>query len=365
MIVFCHLFNDRSGSPKVLSSTIYALCSSGRKARLFLGSDGDGFLDDIDIPTSKYWYRRGPHRLITLFTYFFSQLCLFFHLLMARDIPRDAIVYVNTLLPFGAALFGLVTRRKVIYHLHEVSVSPSSLRAFLIGVARLTAKQLIYVSDFHRQCLPVEGVPARTIYNVLDHEFVSKAGSSPYRPRNDGAFQVLMLASLRDYKGIPEYIDLANRFISDSNIAFHLVVNDDLGAIKKYFSDRFKPTNLVIYPRTDNPCTFYETASLVVNLSRPDLWLETFGLTLLEAMTYGIPVVAPNVGGPLELVTESKEGFLVDSRNGDLLEKRVRQLLNDEALCLKFSQAARAKAALFSPESYFQDLINVLVKQGS
>ncbi len=60
MIVFAHLLNDQSGSPRVLSLAIAALARKGDGGRLFVGSDGSGILDDAGIETTRYWYRRKP-----------------------------------------------------------------------------------------------------------------------------------------------------------------------------------------------------------------------------------------------------------------------------------------------------------------
>jgi L-malate glycosyltransferase len=360
MIIFSHLLNDRSGSPRILCLTIAALARNVYGSRLFVGSDGSGCLDEASIQTTRYWYWRTPFRLLTLFTYLFSQFCLFVQLFRSRNIDRDAIIYVNTLLPFGAALYGWITGRPVVYHLHEVSVTPAPLRWFLTSMARLTARSLIYVSDFHWGRLPIPGVPAVTVHNALDEAFLQRARASAYLHRHDGQFNVLMLASLRDYKGVPEFLALADGLRGRPHIHFNLVVNDEQPAIKRYFQDRPLPPNVTVHPRTDDPGTHYAEASLVLNLSRPDLCVETFGLTLLEAMAYGVPVLAPPVGGPPEVVRDGEDGFLVDSRNGDELAARVLQLADDEALCLRLSAAARSRASDFSQAAFAQALRAVL-----
>lgn len=365
MIIFAHLLNDRSGSPQVLRSVISVLAQPGDGSRLLLGSDGNGCLSAVPVPVFRYWYWRAPVRLLTLFTFFLSQCCLLLRLLCMRGIERDAVVYVNTLLPFGAALYGWLTGRPVIYHLHEVSVTPGALQWFLTTIARLTASRLIYVSDFHRACLPIAGVPAVTVHNALDAAFLSRAMASQYRHRRDGRFNVLMLASLRDYKGVPEFIALARQLAQRADLHFDLVVNDDEGAIRRYFSATSVPSNVTIHPRSSDPAAFYARASLVLNLSRPDQCVETFGLTLLEAMAFAIPVIAPPVGGPLELVDDGHQGFLIDCRHGDELAEKVLRLADDEALALRFSVAARVKASHFSAEAFADALRKVIAQQRS
>lgn len=347
-IVFVHLLNDSSGSPKVLMSTIATLTKGGEQAKLFIGSDGNGCLTHCGLPINRYWYKRTGYRVATLFTYFFSQLMLFFKLIFDRSVSPQAIIYVNTLLPFGAALYGKLTGRKVIYHVHEISVTPAPLKYLLTGVARLTSALNIYVSDAHMQAMPIAGVPATRVHNALDIAFANRAASSVYAPRRGGYFNILMVASLRDYKGIPEYLALASGLVDEPEIRFDLVLNDDLAAVDRYFAGKTLPANFRTHPRTSDTVAFYSQACLVLNLSRVDQWTETFGMTILEAMAFGIPVIVPPVGGPVELVREGAEGFCVDSRDHALLLSRVVQLFHDEPLCVAMSQAGRARAAEFS-----------------
>lgn len=363
MIVFVHLLNDRSGSPRILQQAISTLSRRGDGSRLFVGSGGSGFLDDSNVRITRYWYRRTSYRLLTLVTYLTSQICLLLSLLRSRGIDTNAVFYINTLLPFGAALYGWFSRRPVIYHLHEVSISPSPLRWFLVTIARMTAQRLIYVSDYHRKCLPIPGVPFSVVHNSLDQNFLDGAAGNEYRHRRASNFTVLMLASLRDYKGVPEIVALAARLSSRTDIHFDLVANEDDAAIQRYFELSALPSNLTVYPRTNDPATHYAKAGLVLNLSRPDQWVETFGLTLLEAMAFGVPVIAPPVGGPLELVDNGCEGFLIDSRNGDKLADAVLTLADDEALCLRMSAAARRRASRFSPADFAEELREVLAFQ--
>lgn len=362
MIVFVHLLNDFSGSPKVLKETVRAVVMHRHRAKLYLGSSGDGALSSCSIPITHYCYHRSKYRFLTLFTYFFSQIVLFIKLLFDKSISRNAVVYVNTLLPFGAALYGWITRRKVIYHIHETSIRPEPLRRWLVGVARMTSCFNIYVSDAHRAALAITGVPSRRIYNALDRDFVIKAQDFQYVSRRDGFFNILMISSLRDYKGIPELLLLCKRLLVRKDIRFQLVVNEVSFTIERYLQGKQVPANLVVHSRVADTVPFYTNASLLLNLSRVDTCVETFGLTILEAMTFGVPVIVPPIGGPAELVSDGIQGFYVDSRDDLTLEKRVLRLADNIKLCEEMSSACRLRALDFSADSYAKD-INELVAE--
>ena len=347
-VVFVHLLNDFSGSPKILKEVIRVVATGGAQTKLYLGSSGNGVLSTCGIPITCYGYHRTGYRLLTLFTYFCSQVLLFFKLLNDRSITPQTIIYVNTLLPFAAALYGKLTGRKVIYHIHEIAITPAPLKVLLTGIAQWTSCLNLYVSDAHQQALPVAGTPARRIHNALDAEFNRTAAASVYAHRRDGVFNVLMIAYLRDYKGIPEFMALVAALVDHPEIRFDLVVNDDPAVVDRYFAGKALPPNLTVHPRTRDTSAFYRRACLLLNLSRVDQCVETFGMTILEAMAFGIPVIVPPVGGPVELVTDGLEGFQVDSRNLSLLRNRVVQLCQDESKCMAMSQAGRARAAEFS-----------------
>lgn len=70
---------------------------------------------------------------------------------------------------------------------------------------------------------------------------------------------------------------------------------------------------------------------------------DTFGLTLLEAMACGRPVIASNSGGPQEVVGDA--GLLFEYGNpGDLADK-ITQLLSDKELAVKLGKKAHERAS--------------------
>ncbi len=161
-----------------------------------------------------------------------------------------------------------------------------------------------------------------------------------------------MLASPRGYKGIQEFFALAKVLEDRSDILLDLVLNVESDAIMAFVGRHRDAANVTIYPCTDDPASFYTQADLVLNLSRVDLWVETFGLTLVEAMSFGIPVIAPPVGGPAEIVTHGTDGYCIDSRDSNALHGAVLKLADDPETYDAMARAARKRAQDFSFEAY-------------
>ena len=79
---------------------------------------------------------------------------------------------------------------------------------------------------------------------------------------------------------------------------------------------------------------------------------EGLPIALMEALALGLPVVATDVGGVAELVTDGKEGFLVPPSRPEVLADAIVRLARDPGRRAEMSEHARARAdALDAPRS--------------
>ena len=90
---------------------------------------------------------------------------------------------------------------------------------------------------------------------------------------------------------------------------------------------------------------FRSGTDLAAHLASADLFihpgeLETFGQTIQEAMASGLPVIAPRRGGPIDLVTPSRTGWLYTPGMLDELRERASDLLFDDSKRHAFGRAA-------------------------
>jgi glycosyltransferase involved in cell wall biosynthesis len=92
-------------------------------------------------------------------------------------------------------------------------------------------------------------------------------------------------------------------------------------------------------PAADMPC-WYRSADVLA--AAP--WYEPFGLTPLEAMACGVPVVATAVGGLTDTVVDGITGDLVPPRDPRALGAALRRLLADEMRRFAYAAAATDRA---------------------
>ena len=93
-------------------------------------------------------------------------------------------------------------------------------------------------------------------------------------------------------------------------------------------------------------CAAYACAEVFVSPSDS----ETFGLTFIEAMSFGIPAVGVDKLGPREIIRNGVNGFLVKPGDSAAMAKKIDLLLSDQKLRERLGAKAKATARKFSIE---------------
>ena len=348
-IVCFHLLNDYSGSPIVLRMTLRGLLERGNHVDLVTTKGGvlDSLLDNDNLTMHTYHYQFSPNKAVTMVRYLLVQLRTFamaFRWMMAKNI----VFYINTLLPVGPALAGRIMGKRVVYHYHENAKAKGAFYRTLAWLMQRLAHQIICVSAYQASMLD-SSQKITIVPNALPREFAEKT-----KPDNEKAFEqqsILMLSSLKEYKGTDDFIRLAGLM---PEYRFILVINDEQSQIDRYIEQKRLTIseNLSVYPRQNEVVEFYGRASLVLNLTNKDLAVETFGLTALEAMTAGLPVIGPTEGGIAEIVKDWVNGYQIYGRETDRIANHIREMLSDKALYLRL-----AKGALETSKKYNENAL--------
>ena len=333
-IVCFHLFNDYSGSPQVLGTVIEGLLDKGYHVDLVTSRGGvlDELMGKNNLRLRQYDYKFARNVAVRTMRYVWVQLIVFF-IALGYMFKKDTVIYINTILPVGAAIGGRLACKKVVYHYHENAKAKSLTYRILAKIMQLIASDIICVSQYQRSFLRRK-TRVHITPNALKKDFTDKLV-----PDSERAFEnqrVLMLGSLKAYKGTDEFIALAR---SMNKFRFELVINDSQENIDNYMKKKniIQPKNLTIHPRQEDVTPFYNHASLVLNLTNRKYAIETFGLTALEAMTAGLPVIVPTVGGIAEMVTDGENGFRIDVQDIEKIEECIEKTLTDKELYLQMA----------------------------
>ena len=346
-----YFLNDYSGSPLVLKNTVLAL-KSNHKITVCTSST-EGFLSNLDGVAYKFIkYEWSPIKLLTLFRFIKVQFILF--LLVVNNASKIDIIYVNTLLPFGAAIAAKLIRKKVIYHLHEPQVGSMALFRFLAWVACWSSNRVIFVSEFLSTCFPVLKQRGVVVYNVLNEAFTNQIKAKYQKSQESGT--VLMLCSFKAYKGVYDFVDLAK---SLPLIRFELVLNAKHEIISSFVESLSEVDNLTIFSSARDVHVHYQRANVVLNLSHPKEWTESFGMTVLEGLAYGKPCIVPLIGGAVEVI-DSSCGYSLSHENKKGLNRTIQELYSNAELYSLVSKNAVERSSFFSFKNYSSSLNTII-----
>ena len=93
-----------------------------------------------------------------------------------------------------------------------------------------------------------------------------------------------------------------------------------------------------VYRLEDMPYIYAASKVCVYPSSSP----EPFGLTMLESMASGRPIIVTKTGGMPEIVNDGINGFVIPTFNFENLANRIMQLFNDKDLRQRLGNAGRA-----------------------
>ena len=97
---------------------------------------------------------------------------------------------------------------------------------------------------------------------------------------------------------------------------------------KKYFhtKEEIKNTNEIYFPHSDL-ISIYKDNNVYVNLAR----IESFGVTIVEALAAGLHVVSFNTKGANEIIIDNQNGYIIDEYSYEKMAKTLINKFNDNS----------------------------------
>jgi 1,4-alpha-glucan branching enzyme len=155
----------------------------------------------------------------------------------------------------------------------------------------------------------------------------------------EGDPSILFLGLVSKLKGVDVLIEAVAKLRFDlPDLKLHIVGHgDDIRESLLQLIKRLHLENFVIFHGAADPATtpaYYKSADIFVHPSR----YEGFGITILEAMASGIPIVASSIGSFTEILVNGQTALLFRREDPDDLAKALLSLAQDSALKKRLSQ---------------------------
>ncbi len=226
------------------------------------------------------------------------------------------------------------------------SVLESYVSLFLGSQSKID--HFVTVSDFQKRQISEMGFDISNVTTI--HNFVDL-------PSNDYSSNfenyILYYGRIEKVKGIHILLDALK--ILDSNIKLVIAgTGEYLSELEEKVKEDVKLRSNVSFVgfKSGNELIRLVANSLFVVV--PSIWFETFGLTVVEAMSFGKPVIGSNIGGISEIIENGYNGFLTEPENEIDLADKINHLLKDKFVLREMGRSARNTVLTkFSSASHF------------
>ena len=163
---------------------------------------------------------------------------------------------------------------------------------------------------------------------------------------NRSEMQIGYLGRLSNEKGL-EYLIKASNKLLKNKIDHKLIIAGDIEDkrfnkyIKKLLINSKHNIEIKFIGKINEieKGNFYKSLDIFVLPSINSF--EAFGIVQLEAMSYGIPVVASNIFGVRSIINKSKNGFLFESKNTNDLYRKLLLCYNKKFLPVNIRENIR------------------------
>ncbi len=325
------------GGAEKVSLTIINQLAFKNDVTLILVRENGAFFKDINSQVSVIVLNSGS--VYKSFFALYSELKI-----IQPDILISSLDSANLLATFVSKCLK-IKNITIIHGIVSFKYKNNRLMKFLIkGLCYSTLN--IAVSKGVKEDLKKFSITSKVIFNPT----IIKTHSSK---KEKLVLAVGRLETVKNYKILIDAFNLAQLK------EYHLIILGD-GSLRnelQYYIDKNKIINIELLGFV-NPHEFYKKATLLVSSSKS----ESFGNVVVEALSYGVNIVATKTVGSEEILEYGKYGTLVPIDNIELLAKAIeKKILNplEETFLKARAREFEVNKIMNNYEKTIEELVNV------
>lgn len=265
---------------------------------------------------------------------------------------KPDIIHISNGTP-GLMLGALIFPCSIVFTMHTYPIS----KLFVSKLSILLAGIYCLISHFvgnKKRFVTVSQASARFIsrYFKIPQQVIDVIPNGvPYSDyySNLSSQIILTVGHVTWYKNPDFWLKIAQKLIErKSSVKFIWLGAGDLLDQMRAKVDKLGLRHQVMFKgNCENVDSYYVQACIYL---QPSL-VESQGIAVLEAMSYGLPCVVSNIGGLPESVIEGETGFICSSQNVDEFVSKLLILLEDTTLMKRMGELGRQRISRYFSES--------------
>ncbi|MGL5869565.1 glycosyltransferase [Clostridium chrysemydis] len=239
------------------------------------------------------------------------------------------LIHANSFkISFTSNIAKIFSKRKpkIIYTKHNLTILEQiGDWAFSFYINRCIDK-LLTVCDSDKEKMIKKGVNKNKVLSIPNGTDINEFIFTPsYINEKNESLKIGILARLDRVKNHNLFIDIINEFNDENEIKVNGFIAGD-GELKNDIQMKIKESNsnVKMLGNFDKPYNFLKNIDVLMLTSER----EVFPMTILEALSVGVIVIAPDVGGISDVIVNNKTGYLIKNHSKDEYKKAILNIQN-------------------------------------
>jgi len=373
-ILILHSSNDLYGASKIFLQIIQILKNDGFEIHIVLPSKGP--LDTIisQVKNIQVSYHSlgvlrkmylNPMGLINRFIINIKAIKFLSNYIKSNSIE---LVYTNTSTILCGGIAARINDIPSIFHIHEIPIG-NKLYEFLSGkIINKYSDKVLTVSDSVKSHW-LKYINDKKIVRIYNGIILNETNSEIKLERDQDDFVITSVARIIPYKGHGYLIDIASELLKKSKRFKFIIVGDTLPSYASYeksVKQKVKDLGLenqikFLGFRNDVSSILKQSNLFIHSTTSPD----PLPTVLFESLYYGVPTVATNLGGSIEILDNGNNGLLIPYNDPKKAANLINEYCSNNKLQKKHLENSKKNFKInFSPESFNKNIlkeVNVLL----